>query len=98
MTISMESNGMTFDSENPIYANISVNCQHEIPAYGIQVTLMRLDKIRHETSDSEGNTTVHRHKREIVICTYMLHHFANKICPAGETTVFTQIEIPEDAL
>ena len=52
MTIEYESLGRCFDSDNPILALAIINSERDIPAYGIQVTLMRVDKCHQNLGDS----------------------------------------------
>ena len=63
---------------------MKINSERDIAAYGIQVTLMRVDKIRVVVSNGENTTTLIE-KKEVVVHTRMIQNFMDKICPEGET-------------
>ena len=79
LSIVFENAHRSFNGTEPILANISIKSDEPEPvrAYGLEVTVAQKYRKRYETTDSEGNTTVHFFKDMGWQMSFMAHKFGD---------------------
>ena len=96
IAIKFEHQSLIFDETQSLLFSVEIDSEKPIAAYGIQVSLIALEKRLFTTTDSEGNVTYHISKFRVWEKNFMPHYFADNMCPAGVTSVFVPLDLSQD--